>query len=176
MVPYPYPQRSLVPLRPDSTFQGSYLVFACVKRPFCMRKLPFFTYQFFSTRDAKYPCYLRKIRVNACFLPPPPPLTRKHEPTSRVQCMPCVQANMEAIAGILLCIVRIILSHMSKWYSTTKPPEYAQQKCNIVRQTCQKPYNFPLRITLSQYCLAFPYASWRVQEGCQTLNPLAYNP
>ena len=56
----------------------------------------------------------------------PPPFTPKHKPTSRVQCMPCVQANMEAIAGILLCIVPIIQSHMSKWYSTTKAPKYAQ--------------------------------------------------
>ena len=90
--------------------------------------------------------------------------------------MPCVQANMEAMAGIFLCIVPIMQSHVSKWYSTTKSPNYAQQKFNNVRQTCKKPYNFPLRITLSQNFLALPYASCRVQEGCQTLNPLAYNP
>ena len=60
--------------------------------------------------------------------------------------------------------------------STTKSPKYAQQNCKNARQTCKKPYNFPLRITLSQYFLALPYASCRVQEGCQTLNPLAYNP
>ena len=106
--------------------QRFYLVFACVKRPFCVRKLPFLLTRFFPTRDAKHPFYLRKIRVNAGFAPPPPSLTRKHKPTSRVQCMPCVQANMEAIAGIFLCIVPIIPSHMSKWYSTTKTPEYAQ--------------------------------------------------
>ena len=125
MVPYPYPQRYLVPLRPGSTFHGFYLGFACVKRPFCVRKLPFLLTSYFPL-GTKYPFYLRKIRVNGCFIPPHPPLTRKHKPTSRVQCMPCVQANMEAIAGILHCIVPIILSHMSKWYSTTKPPEYAQ--------------------------------------------------
>ena len=90
--------------------------------------------------------------------------------------MLCMQANMEAIAGIFLAIVPIIQSHMPKWYSSNTRPEYAQQNCIIVRQTCEKPYNFPLHITVSQYCLAFPYASWRVQEGCQTLNPLAYNP
>ena len=90
--------------------------------------------------------------------------------------MPCVQANMEAIAGIFLCSVPIIQSHVSKWYSTTKPPKYAQQNYKNVRQTCKKPYNFPLRITLSQYFLALPYASCQVQEGCETLNPLAYNP
>ena len=47
---------------------------------------------------------------------------------------------------------------------------------NIVRQICEKPYKFPLRITLSQYCLALPHASWRVPEGCQTSNPVLNNP
>ena len=68
--------------------------------------------------------------------------------------MPCVQANTKAIAGIFLCIFPIIESHVSKWYSTTKSPKYAQQNCKNARHTCKKPYNFPLRITLSQYCLA----------------------
>ena len=40
-----------------------YLVFVCVKRPFCVRKLPFLLTSFFSTRDAKYPFYLRKFQV-----------------------------------------------------------------------------------------------------------------
>ena len=102
--------------------EGFYLVFVSVKRPFCVRKLPFLLTTLFSTQDAKHPFYLRKIRVNAC----PHPLTPKHKPTSRVQCMPCVQAGMEAIARSFLAIVPIIQSHMSKWYSTTKPPEYAQ--------------------------------------------------
>ena len=106
----------------------------------------------------------------------PPPFTPKHKHATRVQCMPCVQANMGAIAGIFFCSVPIIPSHMSKLYSTTKSAKYAQQNCKNVRQTCKKPYNSPLRITLSQYFLALPYASCRVQEGCQTLNPLAYNP
>ena len=99
---------------------------------------------------------------------PPPPL----HPNTK----PRVQANMEAIAGIFLCIVPIILSQVSKWYSTTKSPKYAQQNCKNVRQTCKKAYNFPLRITLSQYFLALPYASCPVREDCQTLNPLAYDP
>ena len=124
-----------------------YFVFACVKRPFCVRKLTVLLTRYFFTRDAKYPFYIRKIQVNACFCPSP--FTPKHKPTSRVQCMPCVQANMEAIAGIFLCIVPIIQSHVSKWYSTTKSPKYAQQNCKNVRQTCKKPYNFPLCITLS---------------------------
>ena len=47
--------------------QVFYLDFACVKRPFCVRKLPFLFTYFFFTRDAKYPFYLRKIQVNACF-------------------------------------------------------------------------------------------------------------
>ena len=106
----------------------------------------------------------------------PPPFTPKHKPTSRVQCTPCVQANMKAIAEIFLCIVPIIQPHVSKWYSTNKSPNYAQKNCKNVRQMCKKPYNFPLGITLSQYFLALPYACCRVQEGCQTLNPLAYNP
>ena len=76
---------------------------------------------------------------------------------------------MEAIAEIFRCIVPIIQSHVSKWDSTTKSPKYA-------RQTCKKPYNFPLRITLSQYFIALPSTSCRVHEGCQTLNPLAYEP
>ena len=46
--------------------QGFYLVFACVKRPFCVRKLPFLLTRFFSTRDVKQPFYLRKIKVIAC--------------------------------------------------------------------------------------------------------------
>ena len=50
--------------------QVFYLVFACVKRPLCVRKLPFLL-RFFFTRDAKYPFYLCKMRVNACFQPPP---------------------------------------------------------------------------------------------------------
>ena len=106
----------------------------------------------------------------------PPPFTAKHKPTSRVQCMPCMQANMEAITGIFFCIVPIIQSHVSKWYSTTKSPKYAPQNCKNVRQTWKKPYKFPLRITLSQYWLALPYASWRVQEGRQTVNPRLNNP
>ena len=69
-----------------------------------------------------------------------PPFTPNH--TSRVQCMPCVQANMEAIAGIFLCVVPIIQSYMSKWYTTSKSPKYAQQNCKIGRQTCKKPYNW----------------------------------
>ena len=87
-----------------------------------------------------------------------------------------MQANMEAIAGIFPWVVPIIQSQVSKWYSTTKSPTYAQQNCKNVRQTCKEPYNFPLRITVSQYFLALPYASCRVQEGCQTLKPLVYNP
>ena len=149
-----------------------YFVFACVKGLFCVSKLTFLLTCLFFTQDAKHPFDLRKIQVNACLNPPP--FTPKHKPTSRVQCMLCLQANMEAIARIFLCIVPISQSHVSKWYWTTKSPNYAQQICKNVRQTCKKPYSFPLRITLAQQFFALPYASCRVQEGCQTLNPLAY--
>ena len=67
VVPYPYPQCSLVPLRPGIMVQVFYFVFACVKRPFCVRELPFLLTGYFYTWDAKYPFYLRKIQVNACF-------------------------------------------------------------------------------------------------------------
>ena len=140
------------------------------KGPFACVTCPFLLTRYFFTRDAKYPFYIRHMQVNACFYPPP--FTPKHKPTSRVLCMPCVQSNMEAIAGIFLCIVPIIQSHVSKWYSNTKSPKYEQQNCKNLRQTWKKPYNFPC-ITLSQYFLALPYASCRVQEGCQTLSPLA---
>ena len=58
-----------LPLRAvfSCTFEARYcasrilLVSACVKRPFCVRKLPFLLTKFFFTRDAKYPFYLRKI-------------------------------------------------------------------------------------------------------------------
>ena len=102
---------------------------------------------------------------------PPPPFTPKHKHATRVQCMPCVQANMEAIASIFFCSVPMIPSYVSKWFSTTKSAKCAQQNCK-----CKKPYIFPLGITLSQYFLALPYASCWVHEGRQALNPLAYNP
>ena len=47
--------------------QVFYLVFACLKRPFCVRKLPFLLTRWLSTRDAKYPFCLLKIQVNAYF-------------------------------------------------------------------------------------------------------------
>ena len=47
--------------------QVIYFVFACVKRPFCVRKLPLLLTSLFFTRDAKYPFYVREIQVNACF-------------------------------------------------------------------------------------------------------------
>ena len=58
----------------------------------------------------------------------------------------------------------------------TKSPKYALQKWKNVRQTCKKPYNFPLRITLSQYFLALPYASCRVQQGVVAVRPLIAHP
>ena len=38
VVPYPYPQGSLVLSRPATMLQGFFLLFGCVKRPFCVRK------------------------------------------------------------------------------------------------------------------------------------------
>ena len=116
----PLPLPAVFPCTCEAWYYASSILlgFACLKRPFLVRKLPILLTRFFFTRDAKYPFYLRKIQVNACFWTSP--FTPKHKPTSRVQCMPCVQANMEAFAGIFLCIVPIIESHMSKWYSTTK--------------------------------------------------------
>ena len=148
VVPCPYPRWSPVLSRPGTTLEVFYFVFVSVKRPFCVRKFPFLLTRYLFTRDAKYPFYLRKIQVNACFYHHHP-FAPKHKPTSPAQCMPCVQANMEAIARIFLCIVPIIQSHISKWYSDTKSTKYAQHNCKNVRQTCKKPYNLPLRITLS---------------------------
>ena len=100
-------------------FEASYYA-SCIFLRFCERKLSFLITWYFFTRDAKYPFYLRKIQVNAWFYPRPLPFTPKHKPTCRVQCIPCVQGNMEAFAGIFLCNFPIIESHVSKWYSTTK--------------------------------------------------------
>ena len=51
--------------------QVFYFVFACVKGPFCVRKLPYLLTRHFFTPNAKYPFYIRKIQVNVCFYPPP---------------------------------------------------------------------------------------------------------
>ena len=55
----PTPTRML--LRLGTMLQVFYFVFACVKRSFCVRKLPFLLTRYFFTQDAKYPFYLRKI-------------------------------------------------------------------------------------------------------------------
>ena len=62
---------------------------------------------------------------------PPPPFTPKHKHATRVQCMPCVQANMEAFAWSFFCSVPIIQSHVSKWYSGPKSAKYEQQNCLV---------------------------------------------
>ena len=97
-----------------------YFVFACVNCPFYLPGI-------FFTPKAKDPFYIRKVQVNAC--PYAPPSTPKHKHATRIQCMPWVQANMEAIAWIFFCSVPIIWSHVSKWYSTTKRAKYAQPNC-----------------------------------------------
>ena len=65
------PRCSLVLSRTGTMLRVFYFVFACVKGPFCVRKLPFLLTTYFFTRDAKDPFYIRKMRVNACFYSPP---------------------------------------------------------------------------------------------------------
>ena len=90
---------------------------------------PFLLTWYFSTRDAKYPFYLRKIHVNACFTPPPP-FTPKHKPTSRVQCMPCVQATRRQLVGSFFALCQSF-SHTCP--SGIPPPNHQSMHNKVVR-------------------------------------------
>ena len=90
-----------------------------------MRKLPFLLTKFIFRSGRKIPL-LPTQNPGKCLLLTPPPLYSQTQ--TRI---PIPMHTMRAIknggnSGIFLCIVPIIQSHMSKWYSTTKSPKYAQ--------------------------------------------------
>ena len=140
MVPHPYPQCSLVLSRPDTMVQLFYFVCACITKTFRVRKLLVLLTTYFFSSHAKYPFEIRKIQI----MHASPPFIPKHKHTIRLQCIPCVQANMGAIGWIFCCSVRIIQSHVSKWYSTTKSAKYARQNSLVILQTQETLIHLPL--------------------------------
>ena len=106
-----------------------YFLFACVKGPFCERKLPFLLTRYFFTRDAKYHFYLRKIQVNACFYPPPPlhPNTNPH-PGSNA-CHACKKTWRQ----LLRSFFELFQSFSHTCASGIPPPKHQSVHNEIVR-------------------------------------------
>ena len=152
VVPYPYPQCSLVPLRPGSMFQGFYLVFACGKGPFCVRKGPFLLTIFFHS-GRKTPLLPTQNQDKCLFLTPPHPLHANTNPhPGSNACHACKQTWRQLLGSFFA-----LYQSFSHTCPSGIPPPNLQSMHNRIVRLYDKHARNP---TTSPYASPFPNTAW----------------